>query len=98
MNKFETARLAHTPKDYERFKLGREQVAPWEDGMRTNGDKGSYEWWYTDARLRDRSILAVVFHTKPTRDIDEPLNPYVSVIFDRPSGDHLESIWRRGSV
>jgi predicted secreted hydrolase len=25
----------------------------WEDGIRTSGEKGTYEWWYFDAHLDD---------------------------------------------
>lgn len=35
--------------DYQKLGLSRSQVEPWEDGIRTTGGKGSYEWWYFDS-------------------------------------------------
>jgi hypothetical protein len=36
----------------------------WEDGIRTSGEKGTYEWWYFDAHLDDGSTVVIVFFTK----------------------------------
>ena len=55
-------KLANLSDDYKRFNL-KETNAPekWEDGMRSTGGKGTYEWWYFDAHLEDGSILVIVF-------------------------------------
>ena len=44
MSKIIPARLADQPKDYERLGLS-ETIQPWEDGLRTHGKFGEYEWW-----------------------------------------------------
>ena len=36
--------------------------------MRTDGGKGTYEWWYFDAYLNDGSKLVITFSTKPITD------------------------------
>jgi len=37
----------------------------WEDGIRTGGVKGTYEWWYFDTHLDDGSTMVIIFFTKP---------------------------------
>ena len=36
--------MAGSQEEYAKLKLSGEKVEPWEDGIRTNGAKGSYEW------------------------------------------------------
>ena len=43
--------LADSDADFERFNVVRNRPAPREDTLRTNGSKGSFEWWYTDAAI-----------------------------------------------
>lgn len=62
----------------------------WEDGMRTSGEKGTYEWWYFDARLDDGSTMVVVFFTKPFVDINKDLKPFITIEIDRPDGTTLK--------
>jgi hypothetical protein len=56
--------MGSTPADYARFGIEREAIEPHEDGLRTDGGPGSYEWWYFDAHLDDGAKLVVVFFTK----------------------------------
>jgi hypothetical protein len=58
------ARLARTPDDYARIGIEPRAIKLWEDGMRTDGSRGTYEWWYFDAHLDDGAKLVVVFLTK----------------------------------
>jgi hypothetical protein len=58
------ARLGSTSEDYERIGIQRDHVLLWEDGARTDGSAGTYEWWYFDVRLDDGAKLVVVFFTK----------------------------------
>jgi hypothetical protein len=51
--------LASTDADYERYGVARERVEPFEDGARTDGRPGTYEWWYFDAHLEDGAKLVV---------------------------------------
>ena len=50
---------AASDADYERLGLSRNTVAPWEDGARTDGGRGSFEWWYFDAHLAGVSEVVV---------------------------------------
>jgi hypothetical protein len=81
-----TARRADRPDDYTRLGIDASAIVAREDGMRTDGGRGSYEWWYFDAHLDDGSTLGVVFYTKSLMDASHPLAPYVSVELDRPDG------------
>jgi hypothetical protein len=84
------ARLATSSADFAHFGISEAKIEPAEDGMRTNGGSGSFEWWYLDTQLTDGSTLTTVLHPKPMRDVSGPLAPYVSVVLDRPSGEHVE--------
>jgi hypothetical protein len=78
------ARLADRDEDYVRLGLQRDRVEPWEDGMRTSGGPGSYEWWYFDAHLDDGSSLVITFYTKWLLKPKGPEAPMVTVNLDRP--------------
>ncbi|MGC2288999.1 MAG: hydroxyneurosporene dehydrogenase [Thermoplasmata archaeon] len=78
------ARLADRDADYARLGLERGHVQPWEDGMRTSGESGSYEWWYFDSHLEDGSSLVVTFYTKWMLQPKGPEAPMVQVDLDRP--------------
>ncbi len=78
------ARSADRDEDYARLGLRRGRIEPWEDGMRTSGGRGSYEWWYFDAHLADGSSLVVTFYTKWMLKPKAPLAPMVQIDLDRP--------------
>lgn len=61
-------------------------VAPWEDGMRTDGKPGSYEWWYFDATLNDGSSIVIAFYTKDSIVPNTPIKPRVTLELVRPDG------------
>lgn len=42
-------------KDFDRLGLKQNEVEKWEDGMRTNGEKGNFEWRYFDVILEKSS-------------------------------------------
>ncbi|SNT63462.1 hypothetical protein SAMN05216276_110115 [Streptosporangium subroseum] len=42
------AGIARTDADYRRIGIRPDVVAEWEDGARTDGRRGTYEWWYLD--------------------------------------------------
>jgi hypothetical protein len=85
------ARLASTPQDYQRFGISAETIAPHEDGMRTDGSKGTFEWWYFDSTLTDGSSLVITFNTKDVTDAGHALAPYANVTLDRPDGTHIDT-------
>ena len=81
-----SARLGSTPEDYARLGIEPGAVKPWEDGMRTGGVEGTYEWWYFDAHLDDGAKLVVVFYTKEFTDLGKPLAPQIRVDLTLPDG------------
>jgi hypothetical protein len=83
------ARLGGTPQDYERLGLEPRRIKPWEDGMRTDGAPGTYEWWYFDAHLDDGAKLVVVFFTKEFTDLGKPLDPRIRIDLTLPDGTAL---------
>jgi hypothetical protein len=84
------SRLASESADYEKLGINKHTVAQWEDGSRTDGGKGSYEWWYFDAHLDDGTKLVIVFYTKRMMKTNSPLSPYVTIDLDTPDGRHFE--------
>jgi hypothetical protein len=85
------ARLGSRPEDYRRFGIERDAIAQHEDGMRTDGGKGTFEWWYFDAHLSDGSSLVITFNTKDVTDAGHELAPYANVTLDRPDGTHVDA-------
>jgi hypothetical protein len=81
---------AATDADYERLGLSRDTIAPWEDGARTDGGRGSFEWWYFDAHLDDGAALVVVFMDKDMTQPQKPLAPLVRINLDLPDGRSLK--------
>ncbi len=64
-------------------------VAIWEDGLRADTGRGSFEWWYFDAHLEDGSTAVIVFSTKPLLERNGPLKPNVSLTITRPDGTKI---------
>jgi hypothetical protein len=60
--------------------------AIWEDGMRSTGGEGTYEWWYFDADYTDGTNVAVSFYTKNRFDVIGPENPTATIHITLPSG------------
>lgn len=91
------ASIAGQPEQYRRFGLDPDQIEPWEDGMRTDGRPGTYEWWYFDAHLEDGSKLVITFYTKPVTDVGKPLTPYITLNLDDPDGRSVQKarFWKR---
>jgi hypothetical protein len=81
------AAAADTDADFERLGILRGDIRAWEDGARTDGRAGTYEWWYFDAHLDDGATLVVVFLTK--RDLNTPggpLEPTIMLNLDLSDG------------
>ncbi len=71
---------------YKNLGLKKNEIALWEDGIRTTGKKGTYEWWYTDAEFDDGTTIVVVFFTKYGFDIQGPPHPTASIDITNPDG------------
>src|SRR5207247_7277902 len=85
-------RLAKDPQDYERFGIRPSLIQPWEDGRRTDGSPGDWEWWYFDAQLDDGAKLIVVFQTKELAEINKPLTPTIRIDLTLPNGRQIDKL------
>lgn len=86
------ARLGSTTEDYQRIGINPDAVLPWEDGARTDGGPGTWEWWYFDANLDDGAKLVVVFYTKSFTEVDRPLAPMIRIDLDLPDGTRYDKL------
>ncbi|MFI9761262.1 hydroxyneurosporene dehydrogenase [Streptomyces sp. NPDC051963] len=80
------ARLGSAPADFDLIGIEPAVVQSWEDGRRTDGSAGTYEWWYFDAHLDDGAKLVVAFFTKDFADVGRPLSPMIRIDLDLPDG------------
>lgn len=71
---------------YQKNSLLPHQIKPWEDGMRSTGKSGTYEWWYFDGNLSDGSTLVIVFYTKSQMNLSGGLVPRVTFELTKPDG------------
>ncbi|SDE08669.1 lipocalin-like domain-containing protein [Auraticoccus monumenti] len=92
MVKAHTASIAARDQDYRRIGIDRDTVRSWEDGARTDGRRGTYEWWYFDAHLDDGAKLVVIFMTKDLSAPEKPLSPMIRMNLDLPDGRRLDVI------
>ncbi len=84
-------KLAYVSGDYEKYNLKPGNIPEeYEDGIRTGGKKGTYEWWYFDAHTDDGSTIVIVFYTKPFTEIKKGLIPFISINIDRPDGTSIK--------
>jgi hypothetical protein len=83
---------ASSDAEYTRFGLARHDIKTWEDGSRTDGRAGTYEWWYFDAHLDDGSKLVVVFLDKDVAAAQKPLEPTIRLNLDLADGRSFEKI------
>lgn len=51
------------------------EIALWEDALRTDLSRGTFEWWYFDAHFEDGSTVVIVFSTRPLLERKGPLKP-----------------------
>ncbi len=85
---------AYVSGNYEKFGLKQGNVPEkWEDGIRTGGKKGTYEWWYFDAHLEDSTTVVIVFYTKPFTEIKKGLIPFITINIDRPNGISIKKAY-----
>jgi hypothetical protein len=89
---YPSARLANTEQDYARLGTEPGAIMPWEDGLRTDGGPGTYEWWYFDAHLADGATLVLVFLTKQFTDIAKPLTPVIRIDLTLPNGTAVRKL------
>ncbi len=86
-----TAYVAGSSEDYKKYGLKPGNIPEiWEDGIRTAGKKGTFEWWYFDAHLEDGTTIVIVFYTKPFTEIRKDLIPFISINIDKPDGTSIK--------
>lgn len=83
--------LANRKEDYQRLGITK-KPATWEDGMRTNGQAGTFEWWYFDAEYTDGSKVVVVFYTKDGFDIKGEACPSIRFELTLPDGGSITKL------
>ena len=89
-----SARLADRDEDYARFGISKTPGYS-EDGIRTHGGKGTFEWWYTDVTFEDGTAVVVIFFTKNYFDAAGPAWPTVDFEIVDPDGKRT-NVWTRG--
>jgi hypothetical protein len=85
----DSAFMARSDDYYQSLHLSKTTIEPWEDGMRTTGGKGSYEWWYFDATLSNGSTLVIAFYTKDFTLANKPMHPSATFELTRPDGTKI---------
>lgn len=71
---------------YEKMGLKKDKIELWEDGMRTDGSKGTYEWWYYDSHFPDGTIMVIIFFSKSPIAVDGPITPIGTIELTLPDG------------
>src|ERR1700694_2179400 len=79
-----SARFADKPEDFAKLGIQPGRIEAFEDGMRTEGGPGGYEWWYFESHLHDGTSLVIVLYTKPQLNPDGELAPIATLELDRP--------------
>lgn len=86
------ARFGLEKADLERVGVKRGVIERWEDGMRTDGAAGNYEWWYSDAHFDDGSSAVITFYTKSMMASNLPLSPQITVNFLGVDGTTIRKV------
>jgi len=85
------AYVAGSPADFKQYGLKPGNIPEiWEDGIRTGGKEGTYEWWYFDAHMEDGTTIVIIFYTKPFTQIKKGLTPFISINIDKPDGTSIK--------
>ncbi|MDR3264013.1 MAG: hypothetical protein LBT30_06870 [Clostridiales bacterium] len=89
-NKTIPSGLGATPESFGSLGLKQDGIEAREDGFRTGGAVGTYEWWYFDSHMDDGTNLVIVFYTKRMMLPGKPLTPYATIDLDTADGKHFE--------
>ncbi|MBQ8696955.1 MAG: hypothetical protein IJ519_04465 [Clostridia bacterium] len=86
------ARLGTEAPDYERLGLKKDIIGQWEDGLRTSGKFGDYEWWDFDAKLEGGYSLVIIFYSQPVTASTFGYAPCVSSSLSGNGYDMMEEV------
>ncbi len=91
----ESVVLGIQDRHFQQLGMNKSQIEIWEDGMRTSGDKNTFEWWYFDAILADSSKIVIVFYTKPMHKVAlaNP-NPCITVSITKKNGFNFKNYYQ----
>ena len=64
---------------YNKMGLKKDVVEMWEDGLRTKGNKGEYEWWYFDSSYEDGTKMVIIFFSKSPIEANGPVSPQATI-------------------
>lgn len=71
---------------YKSMGLNRDTVEIWEDGFRTDGSNGTYEWWYYDSHFPDGTVMVIIFYSKLPISVNRPITPQATIELTLPDG------------
>ncbi|MGL1892585.1 MAG: hypothetical protein OCD02_13225 [Spirochaetaceae bacterium] len=86
---YQKARLENSVEKYRELGIKDGTTEIWEDGMRTDGKSGSYEWWYIDAEFHDGTTIVVTFYTKDGFDVPGAARPTATIDVTKPNGEKV---------
>ncbi len=70
------------------------EVKMYEDGFRTNKNRGFFEWWYFDAHFSDGTTAVIVYLTKPITEYKGPLQPGIILTINRSDGTKISKFFK----
>lgn len=86
------ARLADRQEDYRKLGIDPSTILRREDGLRTGGKFGEYEWWYFDAKLEGGYSLVIIFYSQPVTAATFGYAPCVSFSLTGGGYELLEEV------
>lgn len=85
------ARLMDQPKDFAKFGIDPNVVAPWEDGIRNTDGVDTNEVWYFDADFDDGSKVIAAFRPKTVGAMQTVgYEPNLNLAITRPNGETVQ--------
>ena len=75
---------------YQKMGLTRNKIELWEDGMRTDGSRGTYEWWYFDSSYPNGIKLIIFFFSKSPIAVNGPIKPMATMELTMADGTKYE--------
>ncbi|MDO4285414.1 MAG: lipocalin-like domain-containing protein [Eubacteriales bacterium] len=84
-------RLMDTPEDYKKLGVNPDQIEMWEEQRRSDDSEGSWEWWYFDGIMDDKTKIVIQFFTKTNEAIRGNVGaPNLAIKITMPDGKHYE--------